>query len=230
MSRRAVFVVLVTAFAAAGACSSFDATSESTPALAEGGVAEPPPAADGATTDPDAGQHDTDADALAPPPNLLVNGDFELGSCAPPVTVIGVASTASTANPVHGGSNACELCVTDGGVPAYWYGNASQAPQAGDTYVFEGWVHAPASDPVVTTPFSTKVVLRDSNGIKVAESSSAQSPVPAAGSWTKIANALQVTSSMLDAGNVKVGFELAYASESPGHCFVLDDVRLYVGP
>jgi hypothetical protein len=72
-----------------------------------------------------------------PRPNLLVNGDFELG-CAGWDVGFGFLSEASVA---HGGTRSCKFCM-DTNFEALMTRSATVAAHKGDTYLAEVWFQA----------------------------------------------------------------------------------------
>jgi len=129
-------VVAIVTFGAIVACVSSEG-------LAGGG--------DGGVTSEDAGGTDTSSSSSssgspatdasppdagpAPAPNLITNGDFELG-CAGWNTAFGFMSEASEA---HGGTKSCKFCM-DTNWEAFLEQTVTANVEAGKTYYVEAWL------------------------------------------------------------------------------------------
>jgi hypothetical protein len=76
----------------------------------------------------------SDGDASGPGPNLLTNGDFELG-CAGWDVAFGFMSEATEA---HGGAKSCKFCM-DTNWEAFLEQKVTTSVEAGHTYYIEAW-------------------------------------------------------------------------------------------
>jgi hypothetical protein len=98
---------------------------------------------DSSSSDSATGSGDTDAatstdgDASGAGPNLLTNGDFELG-CAAWDVAFGFMSEASEA---HGGTKSCKFCM-DTNWEAFFEQKVTTNVEAGHTYYLEAWFKA----------------------------------------------------------------------------------------
>ena len=202
--RATTLIVVGSSFVLAGACASFSGTDE-TPGPDGGGtdaISEASDASDG-VPQIDAG------------PNLLSNGDFELG-CAGWTGNQAMLIDDST---THSGTRSCRVCPTAAvSFDIVQYAKTPLTP--GERYFVEAYLHAAPSDAATPkSPIGVTLRIFDRNNVAL-QSAVSNGPTPAE-SWQRISELIDVSA---DGGTQ---MQVAFESADVGRCFLIDDARLY---
>jgi hypothetical protein len=193
------------------------------------GGADASPDASGAGSDgapsitADATSEATGVPADAGPPNVLSNGDFELG-CSDGWKGLDPFTTGTLDTTAHSGSASCRVCSTafDGGGATFYadFGQSAEHPVApGETYEAELWARtAPSS--AAPDSFSAALAVRDADGGALEETNSgAQIPTDA---WAHVGFSHKTTA----AGETLSFIITMQRNSGTTTCLLLDDARI----
>ena len=164
------------------------------------------------------GSEDGAKDAADDAPNLLTNGDFELGCGGWSTNSTAGDLTESTNPPPHGGAKSCLVCGKgDAGTTYPIYKNVTvDAPQGAQFYA-EAYART-APDASAPQSFGIRLDVYAQDG-GIAQMGAVTVP-PIDGTWSRASTTIDVTA----AGGVLV--RLTLRASPLDSCFLVDDARL----